>query len=121
MEIKMKPQEIVNCLEGLLKVIELEEKYCKINATAKFSPSIAISIAKNKKVLEKEVAIIQEQQQKNQMIAEKSGKELKDVQEQKDLLQTELTIEIHDVSESDLLKSKDLSSSDFCNLLFMVK
>lgn len=121
MEIKMKPQEIVNCLEGLLKVIELEEKYCEINATAKFPPSIAIAIAKNKKALEEEVTIIQEQQQKNQMIAENSGKELKDVQEQKDLLQTELTLEIYDVSENDLLKSKDLSSSDFCNLLFMLK
>lgn len=121
MEIKMKPQEIVNCLEGLLKVIELEEKYCETNATAKFPPSIAIAIAKNKKTLEEEVTIIQEQQQKNQMIAENSGKELKDVQEQKDLLQTELTIEIYEVSENDLLKSKDLSSSDFCNLLFMLK
>lgn len=121
MEIKMKPQEIVNCLEGLQKVIKSEEEYCKTKATAKFHPQIAIAIAKNKKTLEKEMFFIQEQQQKNQDIAKEREIDLKDVQEQKDLLQTEMAMEINGVSESDLLGSKDLSSSDFCNLLFMVK
>lgn len=121
MEIKMKPQEIVNTLGGLLKVIRSEEEYCKEKAAAKFPPLIAMAIAKNVKALEGEVALIQEQQQKNQSIAERREIDLKDVQEQKDLLQTEMVIEIHEVSESDLLESKDLSSSDFCNLLFMVK
>ncbi len=121
MKIKMKPQEIVSNLEGMLKVIRSEEEYCKEKAAAKFPPLVAMAIAKNVKALEGEVTIIQEQQQKNQSIAEKRKIDLKDVQEQKDLLQTEISVEIHEVSEDGLLKSKDLSSSDFCNLLFMLK
>ncbi len=121
MEIKMRPQEIVNCLEGLLRVIAAEGKYCEVKAAAKFLPSIAIAVAKNKETLEKEAALIQEQQRKNQIIAEKRGIDLKDVQEQKELLQTELSITIQGVSENDLLKSKDLLSSDFCDLLFMLE
>lgn len=121
MEIKMKPQEIVSALEGLLKVTKMEEEYCKTKAMAKFPPSLAIAIAKNIKSLEREVVLIQEQQQKNQSIAEKRGISLEDVQEQKDLLRAEMDVEIHKVSENDLMESKDLSSSDICNLLFMLK
>lgn len=121
MEVKMKPQEIVNDLEGLLKVTKSEEEYCKVKAETKFPPLIAMAIAKNIKILEEEVSLIQEQQKKNQSIAEKRNIDLKDVQEQKELLQTEISIDIHEVAESDLLESKDLSLSDFCNLLFMTK
>lgn len=121
MEVKMKPQEIVNALEGLLKVTKSEEEYCKARAQAKFPPLVAMAIAKNIKKLEGEIGLIQEQQQKNQNIAEKRGIKLEDVQEQKDLLRAEMDIEIRKVSENDLMESKDLSSSDFCNLLFMVK
>lgn len=121
MEIKMKPQEIVKALEGLLKVTKSEEEYCEVKAAAKFPPTIALNIAKNIKILEGEVALIQQQQEKNQSIAEKRNIDLKDVQEQKNLLQTEINVDIHEVAESDLLESKDLSSSDFCNLLFMTK
>lgn len=121
MEVKMKPQEIVKALEGLLKVTKSEEEYFEVKAAAKFPPTIALNIAKNIKILEGEVVLIQQQQEKNQSIAEKRNIELKDVQEQKDLLQTEISVDIHEVEESDLLESKDLSSSDFCNLLFMTK
>ena len=121
MEIKMKPQEIVNAMEGLLKVIKSEEEYCKAKAAAKFPPLVAMAIAKNIKKLENELAIVQEQQKKNQGIAEKRNVDLKDVQEQKELLKAEISIDIHEVEENNLLESKDLSSSDFCNLLFMVK
>lgn len=121
MEIKMKPHEIVNALEGLLKVTKSEEEYCKVKAEAKFPPLIAISIAKNIKILEEEVSLIQEQQKKNQSIAEKRNIDLKDVKEQKELLQTEISINIHEVEENNLLESKGLSSYDFCNLLFMTK
>lgn len=121
MEIKMKPQEIVSTLEGLLKVTKSEEEYCKAKAAAKFPPLLAMAIAKNIKTLEGEVVLIQEQQQKNQSIAEKRGISLEDLQEQKDLLRAEMDVEIHKVSENDLMESKDLSSSDICNLLFMLK
>lgn len=121
MEIKMKPQEIVKALEGLLKVTKTEEEYCKAKAAAKFPPLLAMAIAKNIKNLEGEVVLIQEQQQKNQSIAKKRGINLEDIQEQKDLLRAEMDVEIHKVSENDLMESKDLSSSDICNLLFMIK
>lgn len=121
MEVKMKPQEIVNALEGLLKVTKTEEEYYKAKAAAKFPPLLAMAIAKNIKNLEGEVVLIQEQQQKNQNIAKKRGINLEDVQEQKNLLRAEMDVEIHKVSENDLMESKDLSSSDICNLLFMLK
>ena len=63
MEVKMKPQEIVNALEGLLKVIKSEEEYCKVRAQAKFHPLVAMAIAKNIKSLEGEVGLIQEQKE----------------------------------------------------------
>lgn len=121
MEVKMKPQEIVNTLEGLLKVTKTEEEYCKAKAAAKFPPLVAMAIAKNIKNLKEEVVFIQEQQQKNQSIAKKRGISLEDAQEQKDLMRAEMDVEIHEVSENDLMESKDLSSSDICNLLFMLK
>ena len=121
MKIKMKPQEIVNKMEGLSRVVSAEEKYCETKAAAKYPVSVAMAIAKNRKVFEDEILFIQEQQRKNQLIAEKSGKDLGDVKEQKELLETEIEIDIRTVSEKDIMEARDLSSADYYDLMFMVE
>lgn len=121
MKTTMKPQEIVNRLEGLGKIVSAEEKFCEAKAEAKFPPKVAMAIAKNRKVLEDELRFVQEQQKKNEIIAEKSGKELKDVPEQKKLLESDIEMDIRTISEDDLETCRELSSSDYYDLMFMLE
>ena len=66
MKATMKPQEIVNRMEGVCRITESEDKFRDAKAEAKFPPKVAMAIAKNRKVLEDEFRFIQEQQKKNE-------------------------------------------------------
>lgn len=117
--IKMKPQDIVNAIEGLGRVIKAEDKFCEAKAEAKFSPKIALAIAKNRKVLEGELQLIRELQEKHEAIAEKTGKELKDLPEQVELMRSEMDVEIYSIPESLLDECRELTSADYYGLMFM--
>lgn len=118
---KMKPKEISNSVLGIGKVMEAEEKYFTETSKPKFTPKVAIAIARNKRVLDEEFKIIYEIQSQNEKIAEKQKVKIENLKEQKDFLDTELEVQIEKVSQSDLDDCNDLTSADYYALMFMVE
>lgn len=116
----MKASEIVANLNGILEVQKSEEMYFNENKKNKFSSGIAISIAKNRKLLLEEYERIAEIERKNQEIAKKQKIDISVLKEQKELLETEIEVSIKKIKEEDLLGC-DISSKDVSNLMFMIE
>lgn len=117
----MKPLEIKNSLNALYRVVEREEALFKEKTETRFTPTVAIAIAKNRKILEEEIKTLASIEEKNKKIAETKKKKLEELGEQKELMNSDIEVEIKKVSFEEVEKSKELTSSDYFDLLFMVE
>lgn len=115
----MKPKEISNALNQIGKAMERETAYCETNAKAKFTPKVAIAMARNRKVLEQELSAVIGIEEKNKKIAEQKGVALESLEEQKEFMNTEIDVCLTMVSEEDIGGCNDLLSADYYALLFM--
>lgn len=118
---KMKPMELVSLLRQINEVMEREEAYIASAGEGKFTPQVAIAMAKNKRKLEEEIQMIAGIEEKNKKLAESKGVALEKLKEQRDFMETELDVDLTLVTEGDISRCSGLTSKDFYVLLFMEK
>lgn len=118
---KMKPMELVSLLRQINEAMEREESYIASAGEGKFTPQVAIAMAKNKRKLEEEVQMIAGIEEKNKKLAETKDIPLEELKEQRDFMDTELDVDLTTVTEGDISGCSGLTSKDFYVLLFMTE
>lgn len=117
----MKPMVLVSLLRQINETMEREEAYITSVGEGKFTPRVAIAMAKNKRKLEEEVQVIAEIEEKNKKLAESKGIPLEELKEQREFMEAELDVDLETVTEGDISGCDGLTSKDFYVLLFMTE